>query len=56
MSPGAAYGTAKRWLPERFAESANQVAGELGAAVAIFGSKNERELCSVRRRIDHRAT
>jgi heptosyltransferase-2 len=46
VSPGAAYGTAKRWLPDRFAESANQVAGELGAAVAIFGSKDERELCS----------
>jgi heptosyltransferase-2 len=45
VSPGAAYGTAKRWLPERFAESANQVAGELGASVAIFGSKDERALC-----------
>jgi len=45
VSPGAAYGTAKRWLPERFAESANRVAGELGAAVAIFGSRDERELC-----------
>ena len=43
VSPGAAYGTAKRWIPERFAESANQVATELGAAVAIFGSKAERE-------------
>jgi heptosyltransferase II len=46
ISPGAAYGSAKRWLPERFAESANRVAGELGAAVAIFGSKDERELCA----------
>jgi heptosyltransferase-2 len=45
VSPGAAYGTAKRWLPERFAESANRVAGELGAAVALFGSKDERALC-----------
>ncbi len=46
MSPGAAYGTAKRWLPERFAEAATRVAGELGASVAIFGSTDERELCS----------
>jgi heptosyltransferase II len=46
VSPGAAYGTAKRWLPERFAESASRVANELGAAVAIFGSKNERGLCA----------
>jgi heptosyltransferase-2 len=45
MSPGAAYGTAKRWLPERFAEAATQVARELNASVAIFGSKDERELC-----------
>jgi heptosyltransferase-2 len=45
VSPGAAYGTAKRWLPERFADSANRVACELGAAVAIFGSKDERDLC-----------
>src|SRR5579859_2405712 len=46
MSPGAAYGNAKRWLPERFAEAAIRVARELGASVAIFGSKDERALCS----------
>ena len=45
VSPGAAYGTAKRWLPERFADAAIRVANELGAAVAIFGSKDERDLC-----------
>ncbi|MEO8100529.1 MAG: lipopolysaccharide heptosyltransferase II [Acidobacteriota bacterium] len=45
VSPGAAYGTAKRWLPERFAEAANQLANELGASVAIFGSQAERDLC-----------
>ncbi len=45
VSPGAAYGSAKRWLPERFAETANRVASDLGATVAIFGSKDERELC-----------
>jgi heptosyltransferase-2 len=41
MSPGAAYGTAKRWLPERFA----QAAASLGDPVALFGSKDERDLC-----------
>jgi heptosyltransferase II len=46
VSPGAAYGTAKRWLPERFAEAANRVAKQLGASVAIFGSKDERPLCA----------
>ncbi len=45
ISPGAAYGSAKRWLPDRFAETAIRVAGELNASVAIFGSKSERELC-----------
>lgn len=46
VSPGAAYGSAKRWLPERFAEAATRVAKELGASVAVFGSKDERELCA----------
>jgi heptosyltransferase-2 len=45
VSPGAAFGTAKRWLPERFAESASMVARELGASIAVFGSKDERALC-----------
>jgi heptosyltransferase-2 len=45
VSPGAAFGSAKRWLPERFAEAANRVANETGASVAIFGSKDERALC-----------
>jgi lipopolysaccharide heptosyltransferase II len=45
VSPGAAYGTAKRWLPDRFAESASLIANELGASVAVFGSKEERDLC-----------
>jgi heptosyltransferase-2 len=45
VSPGAAYGTAKRWLPERFAEAAARVAKDLDGGVAIFGSKDERDLC-----------
>ena len=45
VSPGAAYGDAKRWLPERFAEAAARVAGAHGAAVALFGSAVERPLC-----------
>lgn len=43
VSPGAAYGNAKRWLPERFAEAA----ARLGDAVLLFGSGSERELCEV---------
>lgn len=45
VSPGAAFGTAKRWLPERFAESACTLAARLNAMVALHGSASERELC-----------
>jgi heptosyltransferase-2 len=45
VSPGAAYGTAKRWLPERFAEAAGAIATARGASIALFGSKTERDLC-----------
>jgi heptosyltransferase-2 len=45
VSPGAAYGTAKRWLPERFAEAAGALAAIRGASIALFGSKTERDLC-----------
>jgi heptosyltransferase-2 len=45
VSPGAAYGTAKQWLPDRFASAASRVAHDLGAQIAIFGSAAERELC-----------
>ena len=45
VSPGAAYGGAKRWLPERFAEAAVSIAHERGGAVAIFGSSEEADIC-----------
>jgi heptosyltransferase-2 len=51
VSPGAAYGGAKRWLPERFAEAARALAGELQASVVLFGSPEERLLCEGVRRM-----
>lgn len=47
VSPGAAYGTAKRWLPERFAEAATLIAKEHNATVVLFGAKDERPLCEI---------
>lgn len=41
VSPGAAFGTAKRWLPDRFAAVARELSAELGAYVAVFGSQSE---------------
>jgi heptosyltransferase-2 len=45
VSPGAAYGGAKRWLPERFAQAARTLSERLGCSVAVFGSAAERSLC-----------
>lgn len=44
MNPGAYFGPAKRWLPERFAELADRLIGALHADVLIFGSPGERPL------------
>ena len=42
ISPGAAYGSAKRWLPERFAETARR----FSSSVLVFGAPSERDLCA----------
>lgn len=45
ISPGAAYGNAKRWLPDRFASSVGHIGHPLATAVLVFGSASERPLC-----------
>jgi heptosyltransferase-2 len=41
INPGATYGSAKRWFPERFAEIANWFIKDTLGSVIIFGGKNE---------------
>lgn len=42
VNPGAAYGSAKRWEPRRFAEVAARLAGRFD--IAIFGGPKETEM------------
>lgn len=44
LNPGSTYGRAKRWLPERFAETADRLAGQSGAKVLIVGARGEESL------------
>lgn len=44
LNPGSVYGSAKRWLPERFAQVADRLAAEHEACVLIFGGKGEEAL------------
>ena len=41
LCPGAQYGTAKRWLPERFAETAKAVSARSPVQWILFGTKND---------------
>jgi heptosyltransferase-2 len=44
LSPGAAFGSAKRWFEDRFAEASDRLSDALGATVVIIGSAAEREV------------
>jgi heptosyltransferase-2 len=41
LCPGADYGPAKRWLPERFAEAATAVSEQLAAEWVLFGTAKD---------------
>lgn len=41
INPGAAYGSAKRWRPERFSQVANALASEFGYNLLLVGGPGE---------------
>ena len=41
LCPGAEYGPAKRWLPERFAEAAAKISAQSSAQWILFGTKKD---------------
>jgi len=44
INPGASYGSAKRWYPDRFAQVARRLADQWSAKVIIFGGPGEAEI------------
>jgi heptosyltransferase-2 len=54
LSPGAAFGAAKRWGDHQFAEAADKLAEEFGLKVAIIGSEGERSISnSIQQHMKH---
>ena len=43
LNPGAAYGPAKRWPAEKFADLARRICKQTNAQVAVFGTKADQE-------------
>jgi heptosyltransferase-2 len=43
LAPGAAYGPAKKWFPERFAAVVDRLIDDTGAQAILFGSDSDRE-------------
>ncbi|MFH1080927.1 MAG: lipopolysaccharide heptosyltransferase II [Pseudomonadota bacterium] len=41
MAPGAAYGPAKKWFPERFASVADKLVDAFSAQIVLFGSSGD---------------
>ncbi len=46
FAPGASYGPAKQWFPERFAVLADRLSRDWGARILIFGSQGDRGIAS----------
>ncbi len=46
ISPGATYGSAKQWFPERYGALADRIARNLRVPILIFGSEGDKEVAS----------
>ncbi|UCG77931.1 MAG: lipopolysaccharide heptosyltransferase II [Nitrospirota bacterium] len=46
LNPGAAYGSAKRWSSNNFAELAKMIISDLNGSVVLFGSAKEVTICN----------
>ncbi len=46
INPGAAYGSAKRWYPDRFADVARRLSTEWRARVVLFGGFGETDIAA----------
>ncbi|NOY52867.1 MAG: lipopolysaccharide heptosyltransferase II [Deltaproteobacteria bacterium] len=52
LNPGAAYGPAKMWIPERFSELGTRLFNGIGADILLVGGPSEIALCrNIARRI-----
>ena len=57
FAPGAAYGRAKQWLPERYAELADLIIRERGWSVMMVGANVDRSACDdIARRLPQQGT
>lgn len=46
INPGASYGHAKRWLPDRYAKLADRLIERHAAKIILFGSKDDKEVAT----------
>ena len=57
FAPGAAYGRAKQWLPERYAELATLIINDRGWSVLMVGATVDRSACEdIERRLPQTGT
>ncbi len=47
LGPGAAYGPAKQWFPERFGALAERLSRDFGARILVFGSRGDKTAASL---------